>query len=209
MNKKAIIFDLDNTIYSVRSIGNKLFGSLFDLIIQDGNHQDNLEKIKDEIMRRPFQQVAKNFGFSEQLTQRGTALLQGLEYMGQIEPFEDYHYVKNFRVDKYLVTTGFVKLQGSKIDGMRIREDFIEIHIIDPATSGKTKKDVFDDITRRHGYNVSEIVVVGDDPQSEIKAARELDIEAVLFDKFNRYPDVQSVPRISNFKELAELLTQG
>jgi putative hydrolase of the HAD superfamily len=36
MQKKAIIFDLDNTVYAVRTIGEELFASLFELITQDG-----------------------------------------------------------------------------------------------------------------------------------------------------------------------------
>ncbi len=206
MQKKAIIFDLDNTVYSAHSIGNEVFASLFELIIETGNHTENIEKIKDDIMRRPFQLVAKNYHFSDELTQKGIALLKELTYQGKIEPFPDYQFTKGLPVDKFLVTTGFLQLQKSKVEGMKIGQDFKEICIIDPSTSDRTKKDVFADIMKRHGYNKSGVLVVGDDLQSEIKAAQELDIEAVLYDRENFNSNASSINRIQSFKELVNFI---
>jgi putative hydrolase of the HAD superfamily len=206
MQKKAIIFDLDNTVYSVHSIGNELFASLFELIFQNENHAENRDKIKDDIMRRPFQVVAKDYHFSDELTQKGIALLKGLTYEGKIEPFPDYQFAKGLPVDKFLVTTGFLKLQQSKVDGMKIGQDFKEIIIVDPLTSDKTKKDVFADIIKKYGYNKSEVLVVGDDLQSEIKAAQQLGIDAVLYDKSHLYDDIAFHPTISDFSQLKSFL---
>src|SRR5689334_14950083 len=113
MQKKAIIFDLDNTIYSVKSIGDELFAPLFKIIEEDGDHDDDLDKIKDEMMRRPFQWVAKKYEFSDELTQKGMDLLRNTTYLGKILPYADYHVVKDLAIDKYLVTTGFLQLQQS------------------------------------------------------------------------------------------------
>jgi putative hydrolase of the HAD superfamily len=206
MHKKAIIFDLDNTIYSVHSIGEELFASLFALIMQDGKHAQEIEKIKDEIMRKPFQLVAKEYAFSDELTTNGIGLLKDLEYRGKIAAFDDYRFVKDMAVDKFLVTTGFLKLQQSKVAGMKIKNDFKEIHIVDPSTSDRTKKDVFAEIIQRHGYNKSEVLVVGDDLNSEIQAARDLGIEAILYDKADLNVGITTVKRIENFKELMEFL---
>jgi len=202
MQKKAIIFDLDNTVYAVRTIGEELFASLFELIRQDGNHAQDMDKIRKDIMRRPFQFVAKDYHFSEALTNKGVALLKDLTYNGKIEPFEDYPVIRKLPVDKFLVTTGFLKLQQSKIEGMKIAGDFKEIHIVDPLTSSTTKKDVFADIIQRHGYDKSEVLVVGDDLHSEIKAAQELGIEAILYDSLQLHTDYTSIKRIENFNEL-------
>jgi putative hydrolase of the HAD superfamily len=206
MHKKAIIFDLDNTIYSVRSIGKELFASLFELIIQDGSHAENMEKIKEEIMRRPFQLVASDYNFSGELTQKGIELLKDSTCQGKIEPFSDYEFARNLPVDKFLVTTGFLKLQQSKVEGMKIGQDFKEIHIVDPLTSDKTKKDVFADIMKRHSYSKLELLVVGDDLYSEIKAAQELGIDGVLYDKFHLHDNNTSLRKISDFKQLESFL---
>lgn len=204
--KKAIILDLDNTIYAVSSIGNELFASLFRLIEESGVHTTDIAAIKDEIMRKPFQMVAAQYQFSEELTKKGVELLLNLTYDGPIETFSDYSFTKQIACDKFLVTTGFVKLQQSKIRKMGIENDFKEIHIVDPATSHKTKKDVFAEIIYKNSYQLAEVLVVGDDLQSEIKAAKELGIETVLYDKFDLYGDIGSQIRITDFKGLSKFI---
>ena len=206
MDKKAIIYDLDNTIYPVSSIGEHLFASLFELIHQNGEHEDIFETIKADIMRKPFQLVASTYGFSDELTRKGINLLKDATYEGEIKPFSDYNEIKNIPGDRFLVTTGFVKLQYSKIRGMGIEEDFEEIHVIDPQTSKQTKKDIFADILQRKHYSSADVLVVGDDPESEIKAAKELGIDTVLFDRYDNYPGSIASFKISNFRELRTML---
>lgn len=55
-------------------------------------------------------------------------------------------------------------------------------------------------------YAKSDIIVVGDDIQSEINAAQDLGIDAVLYDKFNLYRHETAVLKIADFKELSTLL---
>ena len=206
MKKKAIIFDLDNTIYSVYSIGNTLFAPLFELIELDGSQTQHMDKIRDEVMRRPFQQIAKDYHFSESLTQKSIELLTQLVYNGPIEPFEDYALVKQLPVHKFLVTTGFPAMQQSKVDRMGLQKDFKEIHIVDPSSSNKTKKDVFVDILLRHQYAKEEVLVVGDDLHSEISAALELGIDVVWYDKYERYAAKPELKKITHYQELVDLL---
>ena len=67
----------------------------------------------------------------------------------------------------------------------------------------QTKKDVFADIMRRHHYDKSEVLVVGDDPKSEIKAAQDLGIDVVLYDKEGLYKNLNGIKRINDYKDLA------
>jgi putative hydrolase of the HAD superfamily len=207
MKKKAIIFDLDNTIYSVKSIGDELFAPLFDLIFKDTGHAEEEDKIREDIMRRPFQQVAKDYQFSKELTEQGIAHLKEARFEGDIQPFEDYVHVKKLPLDKFLVTTGFMKLQQSKVERMNLRSDFKDIQIVDPMVSDKTKKDVFAEIMDKHGYDKTEVLVVGDDLHSEIKAAQELGIDAILYDKSNGQNNRVQVMKISNFNQLQSILS--
>lgn len=206
MKKRAIIFDLDNTIYSVYSIGNTLFAPVFDVIAQDGTQEQNMEKIRDEVMRRPFQQIAQDYQFNEELTRKSLDMLKQLAYHAPIEPFEDYALVRQLPVDKYLVTTGFRAMQQSKINSMGLQNDFLEIHIVDPTVSNKTKKEVFADIVQRHGYAKEEVLIVGDDLHSEIKAAQELGIDAVWYDKYERYAPTPELIKIAHYRQLLTLL---
>jgi putative hydrolase of the HAD superfamily len=204
--KKAIIFDLDNTIFPVPQIGSKLFAPLFELIKEEGSQVHELEKIKDEVMRTPFQKVAKDHHFNENLTRKSIDILQELTYNGAIEPFADFEVVRSLPVAKYLVTTGFTKMQQSKVDKLDLCKDFNEIHIIDPTITNKVKKDVFADIIQRHGYSKDDVLVVGDDVNSEIKAAHELGVDAVWYDKYNRYEAQEGVKKICDYRKLVERL---
>lgn len=89
---------------------------------------------------------------------------------------------------------------------MKIGPDFKEIHIVDPSTSDSTKKDVFSDNMKRHGYTEAALLVVGDNPHSEIEAAQQLGIEAVLYDKFHSYDDSTPLQKISDFRQLRSFL---
>lgn len=204
MARKAIIFDLDNTIYAVSSIADELFRSLFQLLADSGELAENLEEVKRELMRRPFQGVASAYGFSEELTQSGMELLSNLRYTGPIAPFVDYQQTRSLPVEKFLVTTGFPALQQSKIDGMGIARDFTEIHIVDPDKS--SKKEVFAAILQRHDYRAADVLVVGDDPESELKAAQELGIMALLYDRLSRPPDGSPFPRLTDYGDLHRFL---
>ena len=87
-----------------------------------------------------------------------------------------------------------------------LQSDFKEIHIIDPVSTDKVKKDVFVEIVERYHYSKSEVIVVGDDLNSEIKAAKELSIDAVLYDKLEAYKDEKSVIKITDFADLLSYL---
>jgi putative hydrolase of the HAD superfamily len=199
---KALIFDLDNTIYPVHSIGNALFAPLFALIEETGEMADQMTAVKDAIQRKPFQMVATEFGFSASLTKAGISLLQNLRYDGPIAPFPDFPLIYGLPQPKFLVTTGFTQLQESKIDGMNLRPLFQEIHIVDPMLDNRTKKDVFSDILSRYNFQPDDVLVIGDDPDSEIKAARALTIPTILFDALGRYPNWNLSKRITNYGEL-------
>lgn len=207
MNKKALIFDFDNTLYPVSSIADKIFPPLFNLIADSGEQDNSLEKVKQALMRKPYQVVAATFGFSEALTKKGLQLLKNMTYNDTIEPFPDYVHVKSLPLEKFLVTTGFYKLQLSKIQRMGVEKDFKEIHIVDPEKS--SKKEVFASILQRNNFHASEVLVVGDDLESEIKAAQELGIDAVLYDKSNLGFGAPSIKRISDFGQLSEFVLNG
>jgi len=73
-------------------------------------------------------------------------------------------------------------MQSSKIKQLGIRDDFEEIFVIDPGKNTLTKKDIFLEILSKYNYRISEVLVVGDDVNSEIKAAEESGIDSVVFE---------------------------
>jgi len=201
MPKKAIIYDLDNTIFPVSSIGDKLFGPLFDLIANSGQHNNSMDIIKHAIMRTPFRLVAQRHNFTDELTQKGIDIQENIDYKDEMNTFEDYPEIKNIPGERFLVTTGFRTMQLSKIRQLGITEDFKEVHVVNPVET--TKKEVFANILKRYNYQPDEVLVVGDDPESEIAAAKALGIPTVLYDKNDTQDASAADYKISHFAELA------
>lgn len=203
MPKKAIIYDLDNTIFPVSAIGDKLFGPVFDLIEASGEHTDSMDAIRYAIMRTPFRLVAARNNFSNTLTQQGIQLQETLAYNEPIATFEDYPEIKNIPGERFLVTTGFHKMQYSKIEQLGITGDFKEIHVVNPTLTNK--KEVFAGILDRYAYAPDEVLVVGDDPESEIAAAKALNIPTVLYDKNDNFSADEADFKINHFADLKNI----
>lgn len=210
--KKAVIFDLDNTIYPVSSIGTHLFSGLFAVLDQNAgtinrNNDDTVGKIKEEMTRRPFQYIADKYRLDENIRDEMTDVLRNMTYDKPMQPFDDYHHLKQMQLEKFLVTTGYMKLQYSKVRQLGIENDFREIIVVDPDVSDKTKKDVFAGIMLKYGYLPDELLVIGDDPDSEIKAALNLGIDTFLFDPTGRYHGEASTHRSNKLKDALNVLS--
>ena len=64
---------------------------------------------------------------------------------------------------------------------------------------------MFADILQRNDYTPEEVLVVGDDPESEIAAAKALGIPTVLYDKNIIQSPNEADYSISHFKDLAAI----
>lgn len=204
--KQAIILDLDNTIYPAAAIGKEVFAPLMELIRESNDFNDQIPEIEQEINRKPFQQVAAKFGFSPTFANECYFLLMRMTYDKPIDPFEDYMLLQKLPLNRYLVTSGFKNLQWSKIHNLGIEQDFKEIHVVDALTSNLTKKDVFADILDRAGLQPEDVLVIGDDPENEIKAAKELGIDYVLYDKNGLHTTFAAPGKIRNYLNVLDFI---
>ncbi len=206
MKKKAIIIDLDNTIYLVSSIGDRLFKSLFQLITESGDYEGDFNLLRAEIMRTPFQKVADAFNFGASLKAEGIKLLENTSYDDTMETVESYDYIRKLPCKKFLVTTGFTKMQNSKIKQLDLEKDFDKIFVIDPSLTTLTKKDIFEKILTDYDFKTEDVLVAGDDINSEIKAAQELGIESVVYDFNLEHTENKELNIITDFRELERYL---
>ena len=101
---------------------------------------------------------------------------------------------------------GFEKFQWSKIKAMKIEQDYNEIFVVDPDTTDKSKRDLFDEIISKSGYATSDVFIIGNNPDSEVLAAQELGAHPILFDVDDRYEARQGVTKVNGFKELLAIL---
>ncbi|NEU09409.1 HAD family hydrolase [Flavihumibacter sp. R14] len=201
-----LIIDLDNTIYPVKSIGDTLFAPLFDLLNfpEYKLSPDTIEEAKVQIMRIPFQKVAAEFNFPPELTNDAMKLLRSMTYVQPMTYFPGYELIRELHTLKFLLTTGFEALQESKIYSLGIEHDFTEIFIVDPDKSRITKKDVMENIMEKYDLIPESLLVVGDDPESEIKAAKELGIRSFLLDPDNAYADAGADYRGRSLKDVLD-----
>jgi putative hydrolase of the HAD superfamily len=206
--KRVLILDLDNTIYPVSSIADHLFSELFKLIDENLGETDRqaAQKAKEELTRRPYQHIADEFGFSDELKQQGIQMLSNIRFEEPMYPYEQYNDLRQIPIDKFLVTTGFTKLQMSKVEMLNIGSDFKQVYVVDPEQSNLTKKDIFQKIMQENGYAKEEVLVIGDDPESEIKAAVELGIDTFLFDPEDKYTNQNVTHHARNYRDVAEIV---
>ncbi|GAA4328876.1 hypothetical protein GCM10023149_33130 [Mucilaginibacter gynuensis] len=64
------------------------------------------------------------------MVQQAKTLISRLTYDKPIAAFDDYRYVRSLKIDKFLVTTGFIRMQTSKVKWLDIQKVFRQIHII-------------------------------------------------------------------------------
>jgi len=206
MTKKAIFFDLDNTLYPVSSIGDQLFAPLLTLVLQSNEFKGEKVTLQEMLQRKPFHYVAAHFGLSDILIKQGVKLLQELAIDVAIKTFDGYQEVKKLPQQKFLITAGFTKLQLSKLHHLGIENDFDGIYIIDQSISNDTKKSKFAEIMADYGFTAIDVLVVGDDPASEIQAAKELGIDVVLYDSLHLYQDVKDIAKIDGLEDLVNFV---
>lgn len=205
MIKKALIFDLDDTIYPVEPSADKMFADLFALI-RENVTEEVYQKVKEDLLTTPFQKVADRYSFSNGLKNDGMKISREMIYSEPLMPFEDYLPIRELKIEKFLVTAGYTKLQKSKIKQLNVGQDFKEIFIPDPAKSDLTKKDIFEQIMTKYGYEPGEVLVIGDNPEAEIAAAKELGIETYLYDYEGKYSPALADYYGVNYNNLPEIL---
>jgi FMN phosphatase YigB (HAD superfamily) len=124
--------------------------------------------------------------------------------------YGDLTVLRELPFDLYLVTSGFRGLQESKVRALQIGDLFsgIEIDAIDEADR-KGKQGIFESILESRQLRPEQVIVVGDNPDSEIEAGNRLGMRTVQILR-------PGVPRADNatyyvqtFDELKMLLEQG
>ncbi|MGK7908924.1 MAG: HAD family hydrolase [Synechococcus sp.] len=180
---EAIIFDLDNCLASAREVGEELFQPVFDAIrkANDGNVSDDvLTRAFEAVWRHPFDWVSRNYGFSEAMFNEGWRVFMTLEASLPMQGYLDLPVLETLAVKRFLVTSGFLKLQKTKITALSLEAKFDGVYIdaID-APDRVGKRGLFKKILDDNDLLMSQVIVIGDNADSEIKTGNELGIKTV------------------------------
>jgi putative hydrolase of the HAD superfamily len=180
---KAIIFDLDSCLSPADEPGQQLFAPAFDAIA-DANQgllsPSVLQNAFADMWRLPFDFVAEKYRFTPAMKAAGWQVLTHLEVTTPMQGYGDLDVLKELPVKRFLVTSGFRRLQESKIRALGIAPLFTTIYIdaIDqPGYRGKQK--IFDEILRDNKLWPDQVLIVGDNHDSEIAAGVRLGIRTV------------------------------
>ncbi|WP_316847766.1 HAD family hydrolase [Pedobacter psychrodurus] len=200
--KHIFFIDLDNTIYFTKPHEEQLMGELYAFLenLDLGISKEDFQLAKQDMLRTPFQKVAKKYGFNEAVMPKVLAYLQNREVSKPLKPSNDYHYIKSLKGRKFIVTAGFQKQQTSKVRMLGIADDFEHVHVVDVSKSNK--KEAFKLLIDQYKLKTEDILIIGDDAESEIKFGLELGISTFLLDPENLHPKAESTFRGTDLSNL-------
>jgi putative hydrolase of the HAD superfamily len=81
-----------------------------------------------------------------------------------------------------------------------IADDFEAVHVVDVSTTNK--KEAFKLLIDKYDLNTDDILIIGDDAESEIKFGLELGITTFLLDPENLHPNAESTFRGTDLSNL-------
>ena len=136
----------------------------------------------------------------------GFKVLNKLTTRLNIQPYEDYCYIRELKIDKYLVTSGITSVQKNKIKSLGIEDDFTGIIIDDPFLSTGGKSKIFAGLMEKYSLSSQDMWVIGDNPDSEIAAAKRNKIPTILIDRESKYENDIADYVVHSLKELVIIL---
>ncbi len=206
-----IILDLDDTIFETRSMNPTIFDSAISVLSRYYN-SDKTEIESTEVIEKiwsiPIDQVFAEYDTPDSVVSEFFEQISLIDYKSlKIKAFEDYKEIKTILTGKILVTTGLVELQMAKIKALNIEADFDSIHIDDPRQKPRdTKSQIFKRIINKTKKDPEEFWVIGDNPDSEIIAGRELGMRTIQrISKTKRSSEFADY-QIKSFEELTAIM---
>ena len=207
---KAVIFDLDNCIAASDEPGRQLLAPTF-AAIRRANHgtlsDETLERAFDECWGHSLDTVARKYGFSDEMLAAGWAENARAEVTVPMHGYPDLGVIRELPAKLFLVTSGFRRLQESKVRALHVESLFERIYIdaIDEPNR-KGKEEIFAEILRTNALQPREVLVVGDDANSEIAAGNRLGIPTVQIQRPGVPRAKNATHDIESFTELREVM---
>ena len=181
--KKALIFDLDNCLAAANEVGDGLFEPAFAAMKRANRgtvSEDTLRRAFADVWRHPLDWVATKYGFSPAMLAAGSQAFQTTAVTGRMVGYGDLASLADLPADKFLVTSGFRRLQESKIRALQLEPLFTAIFVDaigEPDRLGK--RGLFQKILADYKLTPAEVIVIGDNAESEIAAGNRLGIATV------------------------------
>ncbi|MGD0812019.1 MAG: HAD family hydrolase [Verrucomicrobiota bacterium] len=207
---KALIFDLDSCLAAADEAGEDLFEPAFQAIRSANQGEVSDEQLRaafKDCWRFPFDFIADKYGFSEAMRAAGFAAFKKIEVRKTLHGYGDLSQLGQLPAKLFLVTSGFRLLQESKVNALGMAHLFTAVHIdaIDEG-NGIGKFPVFAKILQEHGFRPDEVLVVGDNPDSEIAAGNQLGMVTIQTLRPGVPPSPAATHHIRTLTELKRFL---
>lgn len=205
---KGIIFDLDFCIFDTRSLGERVLDPVLAPLYASALPSSRQAEIARTLWSTSLEDTIALFNLPPALATAMRAAHHTLVVPDGIRTYGDEAVIAELPVYRALVTSGYQSWQEAKLAKLGIRDLFDEIIIdaIDNPTIRRGKRSIFLDLLHEHDWHPSEVLVVGDNPHSELRAARDLGIRAVQTLRPTVVPDPLADHRIASFTELSALI---
>ena len=209
---KAIIFDLDNCLAAADETGRQLLAPTFDAI-RRANHgtltEETLERAFEACWGHSLDRVARRYGFSDEMLAAGWAENARAEVKVPMRGYPDLDAIRELPAKLFLVTSGFRRLQESKVRALAVRSLFEQVYIdaIDEPNR-KGKEAIFAEILRANALGPGEVLVIGDDADSEIAAGNRLGVPTAQIQRAGIPRAVNATHHIESLTELTGILKE-
>lgn len=211
-SNQLLIFDLDDTIFETKSIGQHHIESILENFKNSISSTFKIEEVNlivSDLWKYPFDHVSEKYNLKDSIRRQFSKAINELNYKFEINPFIDFEVVRKIQTRKVLVTTGFKKLQLAKIEALSLEDVFEEIHIDEiDSTNRIYKKGIFEHLINSKNKEFQDFIIIGDNPESEIKAGYELGLTTVQVAKFGQSQTAYADYYIHNFNDLIQILEE-
>lgn len=230
MKYKHLFFDLDHTLWDFEANSRLTLAELYETMELDKKgindfdlfhknyllHNDKLWDryrkgyIKvDELRWKRFWHTLLDFKIGDEQLARdmGVRFLDSLPtrtllFPGTVEVL-DYLAAKNY--DLHLITNGFEKTQHSKLRHSGIDKYFVEVITSEGSNSLKPHKEIFDYAILRAKADAKHSIMIGDDPEVDIKGAMNAGIDQVFVNHVEKVIDFKPTFEVKSLGELKEI----
>jgi len=207
---RAIIFDLDNCLAAANEPGEQLLEPVFAAVraANDGAlSESELDAAFRDCWVHAFDFVAATHRFTPGMLAAGWEAFRRIEVRAPMRGYGDLTLLPTLGEERFLVTSGFRRLQMSKVRALGIDAffDAIVVDAIDePGRRGKER--IFLDLMRECSLDPNEVLVVGDNAESELAAAARLGLASAQIIRPGVVPAEGVTIHLRDLAELREWL---
>lgn len=227
MKYRHLFFDLDHTLWDFETNSRLTLGELyktmqlkekgiddFDLFIK--NYLQHNEKMweryrkgfikVDELRWKRFWLTLLDFRIGDENLAKEMAVhfldllpTRTALFPGTIELLD---YLVNKKYELHLITNGFEKTQHSKLQYSGIAKYFIEVITSEGSNSLKPHKEIFDYALQKAKADSKHSIMIGDDPEVDIKGAMNAGIDQVYVNHIEKKIDFTPTYIVTSLQEL-------